>query len=59
MPTIGPHGIDLSIRRGVKHTRILGKSDRVNAALKRAVSDETAKQRVNATRSASRRDAAQ
>ena len=57
--SIGPHGIDTSSPRGVTRTRIIGKSTRVAMQLASYVAGETAKQRVNAGRMASRRRAAQ
>jgi hypothetical protein len=57
--SIGPHGVDTSLPRGVTRTRIIGKSTKVASALAQFVAGEAAKQSVNAGRAASRKRAAQ
>lgn len=40
---IGPHGIDLSKRRGVTRSSCLSKREQINAALREAVERSSAK----------------
>jgi hypothetical protein len=57
--SIGPHGVDTSLPRGITRTRIIGKSTKVAVELAQFVAGEAAKQSVNAGRAASRRRASE
>lgn len=52
-PSVGPHGVDMSIPRGVTRTRSLGHAARINAQLDAYVRSEAEKQRRNVERAAS------